>query len=251
MPSVVTEHVEKYASVICLASALSLTTYYLVIARLILNYKQISYTTCWIEYPDIAPTLRAKGVSPNSSFTAPWEYTLPAIQLTNGETIMESLAIARSLELHHPKFSLLLDSIYLPRVNIVFDKIYIVLSSMYLTSVPQLLNARSAEYFRHDRERTLNKSLEQIEAELQRPRQDQQIHNAMTPYVHELAAMFQENDAGPFLLGKVVCYADFVVIAWMRFYEDVGYLDRFLTADPGPLRLLYEAAAAWLSRDDR
>jgi len=143
LPCVVTEYMEKYVStVLCLSFASLLTS---VIARLVLNYKQISYTTCWIEYPDIALTLRTKGLPPNSPSTSPWQYTLPAIRLANGENIMESLAIIQSLELHYPESSLHLDSAYLSRVNTIFDNIQTVLSPMYLTSVPRRLNARSAE----------------------------------------------------------------------------------------------------------
>ena len=116
--------------------------------------------------------------------------------------------------------------------------------------MPRLLNARSAEYFQQGRERTLKKSLEQVNAELQRPGQDQEMHNAMTPYVLALTVVFQENDTGPSLMGEAVSYAGLVVVAWIRFYQELGYWYHFLAADPGPLRLLYDSTAAWLSTDD-
>jgi len=53
------------------------------------------------------------------------------------------------------------------------------------------------------------------------------MHNALNSYVLALAVMFQANDTGPFPMGEAVSYADLVVVAWIRFYQELGYLDRF------------------------
>ncbi|KAH0826269.1 hypothetical protein J3R83DRAFT_5739 [Lanmaoa asiatica] len=59
--------------------------------RYCLGYKQLPFTTVWVEFPDIAGLLQSKGV------THP-PYTLPAIEDPNtGAFIMDSLAIATVL----------------------------------------------------------------------------------------------------------------------------------------------------------
>ncbi|KAG8221405.1 hypothetical protein J3R82DRAFT_1588 [Butyriboletus roseoflavus] len=53
---------------------------FIIVFRLILNYKRLPYRTCWVEFPDIEPTLRAINAPPTS--TRPDGrpvYTLPAI----------------------------------------------------------------------------------------------------------------------------------------------------------------------------
>lgn len=49
------------------SSSYNLLTFpFVIVARIVLNYKAIPYTTSWTEYPDIAPTLSPLGVQPNS-----------------------------------------------------------------------------------------------------------------------------------------------------------------------------------------
>lgn len=53
---------------------------FIIIFRLILNYKRIPYRTCWVEFPDIEQTLRAINAPPTSIRPDGRPiYTLPAI----------------------------------------------------------------------------------------------------------------------------------------------------------------------------
>ena len=127
-------------------------------ARLALLHKKITFTTRWIEYPDIDPTLRAAGVPPNDPSVAPWPYTLPTVFLpAPAEYVMGSSAIAGWLEQRFPSFPALhVDAPLVQRVDKVFADLLQVTDSLYLHGVPaQLLNPRSEEYFRRDRERIL------------------------------------------------------------------------------------------------
>lgn len=219
-------------------------------ARLVLNYKSVSYTTSWIEYPDIAPTFLAKDIAPNHPSSAPWKYTVPAICLPNGEHIMESMAIAQRLEIIYPEPSLPLETPHLSVVNRVLDQLSAILYPVYLTSVADLLNPPSKQYFQLDRERSLGKPLEQLAREKRQQEQDGVLYDGVKPHVHTLVDMLSETNTGPFLMGHVVSYADLVLVAWLRFFDRIGILKHFLEVDPGPLKALYDAASAWLGRDD-
>ena len=71
-------------------------------ARALLNFKNIDYTTTWVEYPDIAPLFEKLGVQPNPP-SAVTPYAIPAVTLADGKThIMDSQAIATRLEQDHP-----------------------------------------------------------------------------------------------------------------------------------------------------
>ncbi|KAH0826287.1 hypothetical protein J3R83DRAFT_5763 [Lanmaoa asiatica] len=65
--------------------------------RYCLGYKQLLFTTVWVEFPDIAGLLQSKGVTHPT-------YTLPAIKDPNtGTFIMDSLAIATYLDETYPE----------------------------------------------------------------------------------------------------------------------------------------------------
>ena len=101
------------------------------LARLLLNFKRLPYRTQWTEYPDLEPVLK-KIVEPNGpSGFAP--YTSPAATFPGGETIMDSLAIAKHIESQHPSPPVHLDD---PRVatiaNDMLPKIMGVLRPIYV-----------------------------------------------------------------------------------------------------------------------
>ncbi|CDO68535.1 hypothetical protein BN946_scf184998.g32 [Trametes cinnabarina] len=72
--------------------------------RYTLNYKQLPYTTTWVEYPSIASTCQSLGVPPTSAWPsgAPM-YTLPALHDPSTATSLSgSLAIALYLDREYP-----------------------------------------------------------------------------------------------------------------------------------------------------
>jgi len=71
----------------------------------------LQYKTEFMEYPDIAPKLKALGLPPNPVDN---DYTLPAIKIGN-EYFMDSMVIANELEKRYPTPSLKLDSPRLKR----------------------------------------------------------------------------------------------------------------------------------------
>jgi glutathione S-transferase len=73
----------------------------------------LPYKTEFVEYPDIAPKLKALGLAPNKDDPP---YTIPAIKIGN-EYFMDSAVIAEELEKRYPTPSMKLDSPRLKRVT--------------------------------------------------------------------------------------------------------------------------------------
>ncbi|KAI7166584.1 hypothetical protein KC352_g25784, partial [Hortaea werneckii] len=87
-------------------------------SRIALNFKGLNYRTEWIEYPDIAPKFKALGIPPNPKDVNPnFEYSIPAMRISGGDYIMDSLAIAKALEQLKPQPSLHLDNGYVERAQ--------------------------------------------------------------------------------------------------------------------------------------
>jgi glutathione S-transferase len=218
-------------------------------ARLILNYKKIPYTTHWIEYPDIAPTFSSIGIPPNDS-SVPWEYTAPVIRLPNGEYVMESTNIAARLDTLYPEPALPIKASDPAIVNGIFGQLFGPLKAPFLVCVHDLLSPRSQEYFQQDREQSYGESLDQWRREKRQVEDGDGVTQAVKPQIDTLVGMLQENESGPYLMGKTVSYADLVIVAWLRFYEELGCLDAVLRADSGAVRDLYRAASPMLKRCD-
>ncbi|OAP59645.1 hypothetical protein AYL99_06943 [Fonsecaea erecta] len=212
--------------------------------RLALNYKGIPYKTEWVEYPDLKPTFTKFGIPPNSS--GPYEYTSPTVRLPSGEYVMESRAIIDKLEQLKPSPSLHLDSPYLARIEQLLPNVINSVRAIFMPLVPKVyLNPPSYEYFVASREKAIGMTLDEYAA-----KNAAQGWEDAKPLVKELAAIYAENPEGPFLMGKEVSYADFMVVGWLRMMEGLGQLDKILAMEGGDkLKAVYEASAQWLKRD--
>jgi glutathione S-transferase len=219
-------------------------------ARLILNYKEIPYATNWVEYPDLAPAFSSKGIPPNDPSFVPWEYTAPAIRLPNGEYVMESSAIAARLDAIYPEPALQMETPDPAIVIGIFEQLLTPLKSILLIGVHDILNPRSQDYFRQDREQKFGESLDQWHKEKKQLGEDDVVAAVVKPQIDALVVMLRENNKGPYLLGNVVTYADLVIVAWLRFLEELRVLDAVLSVDSGAVRELYEAASPLLKRCD-
>lgn len=114
----------------------------------------------------------------------------------------------------------------------------------------RLLNAYSAEYFHRSREKLVGMSTEMY----QQKEGGEKAFDLGEPHLREITAMYLENSDGPFLMGNVVCYADFIWIAALEFYRRIGddvfepVLER--TGERDLHLKLLKAAAPWLKRND-
>ena len=164
------------------------------LARLLLNLKGIPYKTEWIEYPDLAPTLKSFGIPPNPEGTA---YTSPTIRIGD-KYIMDSLKIATELEKQYPSPPLHVDSPLVSKVqNIVLGGIGS-LRGVIMPRIPdKLLNQPSFDYWVASREAKYGMSLPQYAKE---KGGDDAWEKAM-PALKELGTILKA-EGGPFVLGK-------------------------------------------------
>ncbi len=173
------------------------------------------------------------------------DYTIPIVQLPDGQWIMDSFAIAKHLESAHPKPSLHLDSPYLERIMTLLPKAAGPLSPVFIPRVQgNLLNPPSADFFRRTREARFGKTLEEL------AKGADEAWETSKPHIKEIAAMLGEDDSGPYFMGKEVSYADFVLVGWMKMFERIGQLDPILAVDKEAFGAVYEACKKSMERDD-
>lgn len=222
----------------------------IIIARLALNYKSLPYKTQWVEYPDVAPTLKNYGIPPNSSDLNPnAQYSIPAACI-NGEYIMDSLAIAKKIEEIQPNPPLHLDSKYVSQVQ---DAVLKVLANVAPIAMPRvttmLLNPSSAEYFEETRAKRFGMPLYEL-AKSEKARDA--LPNAQ-PALGEIKAILHENAGGPYILGKEPSFADFVLAGLWRFTELLdkdGDLHGQIIKFDGRFSTHYEACKQWMQKSD-
>ncbi|RMD44799.1 hypothetical protein DV735_g383, partial [Chaetothyriales sp. CBS 134920] len=222
-------------------------------ARLVLNYKNIPYKTEWVEYPDITSRLQALGVEPNPEAVGT-AYSIPALTLPSGKTIQDSWPIAQELERLYPSPPLQLDSPYISKVGDIITDIATALNPVWVPALPKkLLNPPSAEYFVRTRSEKFGIDLNTW---AEREGGDKAWAKA-APHLGRLVALLQEHPDGPFIEGKTVTYADFVLVGFLRFLERLDALWHALdvseSAKAGGRKTvedLYFASAEWLKRDD-
>ena len=166
-----------------------------------LNLKGIPYKTEWVEYPDIAPTFESFGIPPNEPGppneppTTP--YTSPAICISD-KYVMDSRKIADVLEKAYPSPPLHLDSPILKKVEELVPQCVRSLGPLFLPRVPQnVLNPRSAEYFRRTRSERLGMDLSQLEKE----KGGEKAWKVVEPKWKELGSLLKA-EGGPFFMGK-------------------------------------------------
>jgi len=211
--------------------------------RLVLNYKSIPYKTEWTEYPDLKPKFEKFGIPPNETGTA---YSSPTIRLPDGSYVMDSRRIADALERLHPNPPLHLDSPYQSRIESLIGQILTPIRAVFVPLVPKVfLNPASQAYFIPTREKAVGMGLEEFAKGA-----DEGIQKA-SPFIRELGEMLRENE-GPFLQGNTPCYADMMVLAWLRMLDRLGVSDRFFGLEGGQeLKTLYDEGVkqGWFDRD--
>ena len=212
--------------------------------RLLLNLKNLSYKTTWLEYPDVAPKLKSLGLLPNQEG---YPYTIPAIRLPDGTSVMDSRKIATKIEKLYPSPSLLLDSPVLPQVEALIPKaIMLPLRGVIMPKIPRnLLNDPSAAYF----EKTRGESFGCPLPELEKKTPEDEAWKEAEPGIKEMGNLLKKQ-SGPFFLGQTVSYADLIVVGALQFLKciEARLYDKIVNIEPA-LGKLYEASKGWLERD--
>ncbi|KAL4726565.1 hypothetical protein ACLX1H_005452 [Fusarium chlamydosporum] len=133
--------------------------------RLMLNYKRIPYKTVFLEFPDIAPTLKDLGLAPHEAGSgSSANYTVPAIKhVPTGRYIMDSPIIAEFLELTYPHPPLPLTSQL--GEEIAIKARHAIGPAFRISITPRenlILSHRSQDYFRAKNEARLGCKLEDL-----------------------------------------------------------------------------------------
>ncbi|KAK7193595.1 hypothetical protein DPSP01_000144 [Paraphaeosphaeria sporulosa] len=213
--------------------------------RMVLNMKGIDYKTEFVEYPDLAPTLKALGLPPNDPNDPGYfsDYTSPAIRYSDGTFSMESWHIVHALDKQYPTPSLHLEDPIVEKVR--NSSMLGPIVKHLMPKVPNLLSSVSSEYFYTTRESMFGKPLQQVEAEATEEQWEDMKVNAK-----EIGDLLREK-GGPFFLGETVSYADVCFVTCLKFLEilDDGVFKKYLALDEA-FPIVYEASKRWLARDD-
>ncbi|KAK5174519.1 uncharacterized protein LTR77_001599 [Saxophila tyrrhenica] len=220
--------------------------------RMVLNYKQIPYTTEWVEYPDLEPKMKELGVKANQPGTGWTDYTSPTIRLPDGKVIMNSANIAPVLEELHPSPPLHLDADLHGPITEAVENLAGVVWWDTLADVPSMLPPRSAKYFEDTRKETFGMTLKEFAAV---KGGEQAWKTAAEPggAAEKLGDLLTKHrkDEGPFVLGSQPSYGDFVAASFFDCFERCCKEDyEKMMALDARFKPLHAACRPWLKRDD-
>jgi glutathione S-transferase len=215
--------------------------------RLLLNYKRIPYTTTFLEFPDIEPTLAALGIPPNER--AKYPYTVPVIHHLSTDTlVMDSAAIAPFLEETYPEPPLALTSDLGRQIE---GKARAVVGPAFYTSLMpreiRILSPRSQAYFRRTREAALGHGLEDLIA----GDKEEGVWKAVADDAKAAGELMRTHrDEGPFVLGAQPSFTDFFIAGALQNARvvDEAVWERCM-GYPG-YREVYEACELWMEKKD-
>ncbi|CAG8973972.1 hypothetical protein HYALB_00010092 [Hymenoscyphus albidus] len=215
--------------------------------RLLLNYKNLPYTTQWVEYPDIAPLFKSFGIPPASD-PNDTPYTIPALRTHDGKYIMDSAKIASYLEEQYPNPPLPLDIPEETELSKIFGGIAGPMRGIWMPCVPKdLLNPPSVEYFTRTREEVFcgGKSMEEYE----KSQNHQNIWEEVEPALKGVGDVLKRK-GGPFVHGKEVSYWDLKLVGFLQFMKTVQepLFVKIISIEPA-LGKLYQACGNWVKRD--
>ncbi|KAK3299839.1 uncharacterized protein B0H64DRAFT_447791 [Chaetomium fimeti] len=217
--------------------------------RMLLNYKGLDYRTEWLEYPEVKPALEPH-VPPNPTGIP---YTVPTIRQPSGSYIMESRAIANTLETLHPSPPLHLDAPVLAELEALMQRMMGQLGAEMLLRVPQrVLGPASVPFWMEDRKAWVGGvELEAYAAGVDRGKMWEEAEVVLREATGLLKKGGKEAE-GPFFLGREVSYADFVWGGFLVFVKAQGedFFEELLrrTGDAEAHRRLLEAVGPWMKR---
>ncbi|KAF7291696.1 GST N-terminal domain-containing protein [Mycena chlorophos] len=198
--------------------------------RYALNYKQLPYTTVWIEYPDIAAlyteTLKIPPCSTRRD-GSPY-YCLPVIHDPNTDTtISDSPIIAAYLDKTYPDPE---RALFPPNTHTLqkafrsaYDEITGPMAPFVIPRIADILRAPSEVYFVETRSKSFGKPLREVFPTGEEYTEKwEKTKNAFGKIDAWYCA---EESGGPFVMGKKPTFADFVIggeMQWTRvaFGED-------------------------------
>ncbi|KAG1728492.1 uncharacterized protein EDB91DRAFT_853825 [Suillus paluster] len=185
--------------------------------RFCLGHKCLPHEIIWVEFPDIAATMKGIGASP----TAGERYTLPVIKDPNtGAVVSDSHAIAKYLDETYP------DKPLIPRGAHVlietFESLFIntVLNPAFrllMVRTLENLNDSSREYFIDSR---LKMFRETHWEDMAPEEKAQQMWAALKKGLGVVDGWYQKS-GGRWIMGDTFSFADIVVVSWMAWWNAI------------------------------
>lgn len=162
---------------------------------------------------------------------------------------MDSRLIASELEARYPSPSLHLDSPFLPRVEVLVRAAITALCPIFIPGVPEHYLADASQAYW---ERTRSAMFGMPCADYGRVHGGKKAWTAAAAHLQAVTALLGETD-GVFFDGNEPGYADFVWVAFLVFFKDMGseYWESLGKAAGGAERheKLLEGCKEWLERD--
>ncbi|XP_006462874.1 hypothetical protein AGABI2DRAFT_207534 [Agaricus bisporus var. bisporus H97] len=180
--------------------------------RYVLNLKQLSYKTVYLEFPDIKGVLQQAGASPTIDILdGNPVYSSPTIvDDATGTAICDSFKIAQYLDKQYPDTprafppgSEALQAAFYDQ----FLKMFLVFAPVLITKTPSVLNPVSYDYYHRAREVMFGKPFEQI---MPVGEELEQLWRK-TKEFFDLLEGWYEKSGGPYFMGGIPSFADFVV----------------------------------------
>ncbi|KAH7920071.1 hypothetical protein BV22DRAFT_1040272 [Leucogyrophana mollusca] len=189
--------------------------------RYTLGYKNLPFTTTWLEYPEIEPHMRALGAARTPHPTLPGQtlYTLPVIEdPRTGAVVSDSLAIAAYLDKTYPDTPIALrdppatDEFVAAFLGALKDTV------LFMSVVAaELLNPVSAEYYKRTRAERYARAWEELSPP--GPVRDRDWRR-MEEGWNVVDGWYRKNE-GKYFLGHTPSFADFVVVSRLKWCQFV------------------------------
>ena len=188
------------------------------------------------------------GIKPHAPGIELADYTIPAVQMPDGEPIMESKIIAVALEQLFPIPCAYLESPILAQVEEAWKATWRSLRPVLGPRMArECLSGPTIAWYREAREQTLGMTLEEFEERYG----GEPAWEKATPYLQQLAAILKNDPSGPFCLGSTPSYADFLIVGFLEWCRCIGggNFERICGIDSA-FHDVYNACVPWLERND-
>ncbi|KAH7907798.1 hypothetical protein BJ138DRAFT_1013958 [Hygrophoropsis aurantiaca] len=189
--------------------------------RFVLSYKGLPYETLWVEFPDIAETMKDIGAQPSKNADGSETYTVPVLKDPNTQSIItDSFAIAEYLEKTYPA-----KPIFPNNSNAlirVFDPAFGAANQaaikLIMRRTTDILNPRSKDYFIRARTKMFRLARwEDLAPDGER--RDTDWAN-LKKGLETVNGWYEKSD-GQWIMGNTFSYADIIVACRIFWYKNV------------------------------
>lgn len=194
--------------------------------RFVLGYKGLPFRIEWVEYPDIAPKMKAIGARQTKLLDGREMYTLPVLDDPNtGALVADSWEIAKYLEKTYPEKPVFPnESKGLIRA---FDTVVLSLlqpvCKFPILRTSEILSERSAEYYIAAREAGYEEKFSEFSPE--GPKRDE--HWAIMERIFNTSKEWYDEEGGKWLMGDTFSYADIITAAGLIWFKRVLHSDEW------------------------